>query len=67
MVDRPVVKATLHRLAGKRMVTGYVLGYPVVEVVNLETTMTLTASSKEELAFMVEMASVDGWRNGRAK
>jgi hypothetical protein len=63
--ERPVFHATLHRFVGKRMVTGHYMGYPIVDVVTIETTMVLNARTKDHLDLMVQMAAVDGWRNGR--
>jgi len=66
-VDRPVVTATVYRQAGKYRKTAFVLGYPVIELVNVEVSMVLTAGTRQELAFMVKMAAVDGWKTSRVK
>lgn len=53
---------TLYRYAGEFKVTGYYLGYPVRVQVTVEKSMTLHAENKKQLANMVNVAAVDGWR-----
>ena len=53
---------TLHRYVGQTRVTGYYLGYPYTSVVVVENSLTLEANTEQQLASMVEVAAVDGWR-----
>lgn len=57
-----VLSVTLYRYAGEFQVTGYYQGYPVRVQVTAEKSLTLQAESKEQLANMVNIASIDGWR-----
>lgn len=57
-----VVRVTLYRFAGERQVTGYFGGYPVIATVTVEKSLTLLAHSEIQLANMINVASIDGWR-----
>jgi hypothetical protein len=57
-----VLSVTLYRFAGELQVTGYYLGYPVRVQVTAEKSLTLQAVDKIQLANMVNIASIDGWR-----
>lgn len=56
------VSVTLVRYVGENKLTGHYLGYPVVTVVTVEKTLTLVADNETQLANMVNIASIDGWR-----
>jgi hypothetical protein len=65
----PECKVVLWRWGSERQRVGRYEGYPLIEDVKVKKYLTLRAESENQLAFMVTIAAVDGWKsqNGVSK
>jgi len=61
-MDKEVLSVTLVRFTGSRRLTGYYCGNAIISLVTTEAKLTLLAHSEQQLANMINIASVDGWR-----